>query len=38
VLGTASEPRIYIRPSRSRGPEPNPLVAPGRVAASARQI
>ena len=38
VLGTASEPRIYIRPSRSRGPEPNPRVAPGRVAASARQI
>ena len=38
VLGTASEPRICIRPSRSRGPEPNPPVAPGRVAPSARQI
>ena len=38
VLGTASEPRIYIRPSRNQGPEPNPLVPPGRVAASARQI
>ena len=38
VLGTASEPRIYIWPSRSRWPEPNPLVAPGRVAPSARQI